>query len=120
MATAGAAATVGAARQALMPTSAHNALPKQASARALEDIYRKMTPLEHILARPDTYIGSIEKQEKTLWVHTGDRMAERKIDYAPGLYKIFDEARQLFARQSTRLSDMYEVKALRRELLDIA
>lgn len=80
------------AREALAPTSAHNAQPKHAAARALEDIYRKMTPLEHILARPDTYIGSIEKQDKILWVHTGEGMAERKIDFAPGLYKIFDEA----------------------------
>lgn len=80
------------ARPALAPTSAHNAPPKQAAARALEDIYRKMTPLEHILARPDTYIGSVEKQDKSLWVHTGEGMADRKIDFAPGLYKIFDEA----------------------------
>jgi hypothetical protein len=86
-----------AARPALAPTSSHNVQPKQASARVLEDIYRKMTPLEHILARPDTYIGSVEKQEKGLWVHTGDGMAERKIDFAPGLYKIFDEASSCFA-----------------------
>lgn len=77
----------------LAPTSAHNAPPKAVAGRAIEDIYRKMTPLEHVLARPDTYIGSVEKQEKAMWVHSGEAMVERKIEYAPGLYKIFDEVR---------------------------
>lgn len=50
-----------------------------------------MTQLEHILLRPDTYIGSTEKQVQPLWVHDGERMVHKSITYAPGLYKIFDE-----------------------------
>ena len=59
--------------------------------KAIEDIYQKKTQLEHILLRPDTYIGSTEKQQQPLWVHDGERMAFRPVTYAPGLYKIFDE-----------------------------
>lgn len=31
---------------------------------AIEDIYQKKSQLEHILLRPDTYIGSVEKETK--------------------------------------------------------
>ena len=34
----------------------------------LEKIYQKKTQLEHILLRPDTYIGSVELQQDRLWV----------------------------------------------------
>ena len=47
--------------------------------------------LEHILLRPDTYIGSTEKQTQQLWVHDGERMVFKNIGFVPGLYKIFDE-----------------------------
>ena len=36
----------------LQPTTSHNT-----SKKAIEDIYQKKTQLEHILLRPDTYIG---------------------------------------------------------------
>jgi DNA topoisomerase-2 len=47
--------------------------------------------LEHILLRPDTYIGSTEKQAQLLWVYENSQMVQRTIQYCPGLYKIFDE-----------------------------
>lgn len=47
--------------------------------------------LEHILLRPDTYIGSIEKQLQQLWVHDGEKMVFKQVSFVPGLYKIFDE-----------------------------
>ena len=37
----------------LQPTTSHNQ-----SKKAIEDIYQKKTQLEHILLRPDTYIGA--------------------------------------------------------------
>ena len=59
--------------------------------KALEDIYQKKSQLEHILLRPDTYIGSTEKQQQTMWVHDGTKMLTSNVSFAPGLYKIFDE-----------------------------
>lgn len=50
------------------------------------------TQLEHILLRPDTYIGSVEPQTEYIWVLGDDgRMVQRNVTYVPGLYKIFDE-----------------------------
>ena len=59
--------------------------------KAIEEIYQKKSQLEHILLRPDTYIGSTEKKEDRLWVHNGEQLVQQDITYAPGLYKIFDE-----------------------------
>lgn len=57
------------------------------------ETYQKLTQLEHILKRPDTYIGSIEKQSAQLWVFDKNTKmtAFRKTEYVPGFYKIFDE-----------------------------
>ena len=63
-----------------------------ADERPYDEIYQKKTPLEHILLRPDSYVGSIEHQDQTLWVYDeGVGMNCRKVSYVPGLYKIFDE-----------------------------
>ena len=61
--------------------------------RPLEKIYQKKTQLEHILLRPDTYIGSVELQKDKLWVFNTheEKLELREVNYVPGLYKIFDE-----------------------------
>ena len=35
----------------------------------VEKTFKKMTPHEHILLRPDTYIGSVEHITDKLWVY---------------------------------------------------
>jgi DNA topoisomerase-2 len=59
---------------------------------SVERIYQKKTPIEHILLRPDTYIGSVEEVTQSMWVFEEDRgFVQRQITFVPGLYKIFDE-----------------------------
>uniref|UniRef100_A0A8R1DUW9 DNA topoisomerase 2 n=1 Tax=Caenorhabditis japonica TaxID=281687 RepID=A0A8R1DUW9_CAEJA len=61
---------------------------------AIEDIYQKKSQLEHILLRPDTYIGSVEYTEKApMWVYNTEKkqLEQRDVRFVPGLYKIFDE-----------------------------
>ncbi|XP_067144002.1 DNA topoisomerase 2-alpha-like [Centruroides vittatus] len=60
---------------------------------SVERIYQKKTQLEHILLRPDTYIGSVEPVTQSMWVYDGPEtgMVFRDISFVPGLYKIFDE-----------------------------
>jgi DNA topoisomerase II len=59
----------------------------------IEKIYQKKTQLEHILLRPDTYIGSVERESEFTWVYDDEeeKMVQRKVSFVPGLYKIFDE-----------------------------
>ena len=59
------------------------------SAKTVEEIYQKKTQLEHILLRPDTYIGSVETQSKDLWIFEDGKMLHRPVNYVPGFYKIF-------------------------------
>ena len=59
----------------------------------VEDKYKKYELLEHILALPDTYIGSIEPQKITSYIYDEEtkRMRSDELTYIPGLLKIFDE-----------------------------
>lgn len=61
--------------------------------RPVEEVYQKKTQLEHILLRPDTYIGSVERQESTQWVYdkATASMVQKNLTFVPGLFKIFDE-----------------------------
>jgi DNA topoisomerase-2 len=74
--------------------------------------YQKLTQLEHIIKRPDTYIGSVERLEKQMWVYNSESEAieSREISYVPGLYKIFDEILVNAADNKQRDKNMNEIK----------
>lgn len=61
--------------------------------KTIEETYQKKTPKEHILIRPDTYIGAIDKdvQHMYVWDDASEKIVSKSISYVPGLYKIFDE-----------------------------
>ncbi|AYV86995.1 MAG: putative DNA topoisomerase 2-like isoform X1 [Sylvanvirus sp.] len=59
----------------------------------VEKKYIKMTQIEHILKRPDTYIGSLKKttEEGYVYLKSEGRICKQEVTYVPGLFKIFDE-----------------------------
>jgi DNA topoisomerase-2 len=59
----------------------------------MTSVYKKLTPREHILHRPDSYIGSREahKEMRWVWSAAAGRMEWREVMFNPGLFKIFDE-----------------------------
>lgn len=61
--------------------------------KTVEEKYKKYELLEHILALPDTYIGSIESQKISSYVFDSatNKMDTDELTYIPGLLKIFDE-----------------------------
>ena len=61
--------------------------------KTLEEEYQKLTQYEHILKRPDTYVGSDKETVAKMWVmeEGKEHFTEKEITYVPGLYKIFDE-----------------------------
>ncbi|ORX47390.1 type II DNA topoisomerase [Piromyces finnis] len=77
------------------PINPENSYPIQQvnSKKSVTEIYQKKTQLEHILLRPDTYIGSVEFISNPMWVfNKNTKLFEyRTITIVPGLYKIFDE-----------------------------
>jgi len=40
---------------------------KPSKKKSATDQYQKLTQLEHIIKRPDTYIGSVERTEEQMW-----------------------------------------------------
>ena len=60
---------------------------------SVEQTYQKKTPLEHVLLRPDTYVGSVVPQTARAWVldRATQTIEHREITVVPALYKIFDE-----------------------------
>ena len=53
--------------------------------------YQKLTDREHILKKPDTYIGSIENTDHDDYVFNDGKIISKEFQYIPGLYKLFDE-----------------------------
>ena len=66
---------------------------KNTKRMSVERIYQKKTQLEHILLRPDSYIGSVEPCQQDMWIFDSatDTIINKNITFTPGLYKIFDE-----------------------------
>ncbi|XP_051519096.1 DNA topoisomerase 2-beta isoform X1 [Myxocyprinus asiaticus] len=78
---------------------------------SVERIYQKKTQLEHILLRPDTYIGSVEPVSQQMWVFDEEiGMNLREITFVPGLYKIFDEILVNAADNKQRDKNMTTIK----------
>lgn len=61
--------------------------------KTASDRYQKISQLDHILKRPDTYIGSVEVLEQEQWIYDEEKdfMVEKHVNIVPGLFKIFDE-----------------------------
>ncbi|RHZ12978.1 hypothetical protein DYB37_005617 [Aphanomyces astaci] len=83
-------------RAALQPLSLRllHATAPMLRTDAIELVYQKKSPLEHVLLRPGMYIGSVESTKETMWVWNNQekRMTQRaNLEYTPALYKIFDE-----------------------------
>ncbi|EDO08045.1 DNA gyrase/topoisomerase family protein [Babesia bovis T2Bo] len=78
-----------------------------AKQKTIEQRYQKKSQLEHILLRPDTYIGNTEMLTQQMWVYNQEakRMLYEPVTFIPGLYKIFDEilvnAADVHARQQS-------------------
>ena len=53
--------------------------------------YERLSHVEHILKRPDTYVGSLASEVGGHWVRDGNHFVISQLSIAPGLVKIFDE-----------------------------
>lgn len=75
------------------PAAVAPAKSQPKSKLTIERTYQKKSQLEHILLRPDTYIGSVERAQELMWIYDSEKeqMVQKQIEFVPGLYKIFDE-----------------------------
>lgn len=59
----------------------------------MKDEYEMLTQVQHILKRPDSYIGSIKKVTNDCWIYSDEeeKMVYGPLTYNQGLQQIFDE-----------------------------
>ena len=54
--------------------------------------YQKLTQIEHVLKRPDTYIGSLHLHDSEEYIiDTNNKILKKRIKLSDGALKVFDE-----------------------------
>ena len=81
------------AKKSALATRDINDEVEDAPKNKASETYQKLTQLEHVIKRPDTYIGSTEAQQNEMWSYVADKeaMEYKKVSLVPGLFKIYDE-----------------------------
>jgi len=59
----------------------------------MKEVVQKLSHVEHVLKRPDSYVGSTAHVTEEYWLLNDDasRFEKRVVKYSPALLKIFDE-----------------------------
>ena len=52
---------------------------------------QKLTHIEHVLKRPDSYVGPVDLGTEPYWILNGQKFEKKNLKYSPALLKIFDE-----------------------------
>ena len=52
---------------------------------------QKLSHIEHVLKRPDSYVGPVDLSAEPYWILNGKKFEKKNIKYSPALLKIFDE-----------------------------
>ena len=85
----------------------------------MEQKYKKMSQVEHILELPDTYIGSTQMSETLVYTYCKDTnmMVKKNINIVPGLFKIYDEilvnANDQYVRLKNLKTAQYKVTTIK-------
>ena len=79
----------------------------------MSESVEKLTHVEHILKRPDSYVGPVSRVGEQYWIKDGDGFERKTLVYAPALLKIFDEI-LVKQRPSMPASNMQEGSSLSR------
>lgn len=66
---------------------------KRTKEKSVEERFKQVTPVRHVLLRPDTYVGALALVHDGRWVYDAARrrIAHRPVVFSPVLFKIFDE-----------------------------
>ena len=57
----------------------------------MSESIQKLTHVEHILKRPDSYVGPVSRVGEPYWIYENGHFEKKTIVYSPALLKIFDE-----------------------------
>jgi DNA topoisomerase-2 len=59
--------------------------------KKIEDKYKVLSHIDHILLRPSTYVGSNKPHTSEKWVLDTDKMVKKEVTFIGSFLKIFDE-----------------------------
>jgi DNA topoisomerase-2 len=59
--------------------------------KKVEEIWKELTPEEHVLMKPGMYLGAVKKQISEVWLVENNRMVLKEVEYLPAFIKLFDE-----------------------------
>lgn len=87
-------------------------------AKKLVSKYVKLSPIEHILKRPETYVGSNNTEKKDMFVVEDIslkdiKVIKKEIQYNPAFLKLFDEILVNASDQAIRTRDLSENKKVK-------
>jgi len=77
---------------------------------SIEDKYRKLTDIEHVLARSSMYVGSTEPHTGNHHIFDGDNIELKKVTYNPAFLKIFDEILSNSVDEHRKTKSLNEIK----------
>lgn len=80
--------------------------------KTIEEEYQILNPREHILVRPDSYVGSTKKITDEMWIYDTkkEQMVRKIITFSPALLKIFDEIIVNAMDHSTNFKEVKKIK----------
>lgn len=84
--------------------------------KSVEEKYKGLDDISHILLRPDMYIGTVETNIVPLWIldnnldNDNDKFVKSDVLFSPGLYKIFDEIIVNASDHTVRSKDCKNIK----------
>jgi len=84
----------------------------ESNSRTIEETYKKLSQREHILHRPNMYIGDTKKTLEEMWIFNKNikKMQKRMVEYTPAFLKIFDEVLTNALDHSNRDSTVSTIK----------
>ena len=59
--------------------------------KKIEEKYKVLDHISHILLRPQTYIGSNKPHTSNRWIFEDDKMIQNEMNFVPSFLKVFDE-----------------------------
>lgn len=59
--------------------------------KKVEEIWKELSPEEHVLRKPGMYLGAVKKQVSEVWTYQDGKMVLKEIEYLPAFLKLFDE-----------------------------
>ena len=81
--------------------------------KSVEEKYKQLSELDHIILRSGMYIGSVREELKTMFIYDIDdaKMIMSEMSYTPGLLKLIDEIISNIADEYRRKDNMGLTKA---------